>query len=78
MNNQPAFPIAAVYDHNREQVNPSSAYGADAGMTLLDYFAAKALPACIQHCERERWAWAAKRAYDLAEAMMAERVKRGL
>lgn len=38
----PAFPSPAVYDHTREQVNPSAAYGADTGMTLRDYFMAHA------------------------------------
>ena len=45
--NQCAFPASAVYDHSREQVNSSSAYGADAGMALSDYFAAKAMAALI-------------------------------
>jgi hypothetical protein len=45
------------------------------GMTLRDYFAAKALPASIQFCERERWEWAAERAYRIADAMLKERAK---
>ena len=43
------------------------------GMTLRDYFAAKALSACIQFCERERWGCAAKRAYEMADAMLEAR-----
>lgn len=43
------------------------------GMTLRDYFAAQALPACIQFCERERWNWAADRAYEIADAMLKAR-----
>jgi hypothetical protein len=45
------------------------------GMSLRDYFAAQALPACIQFCERERWGWAAERAYRIADEMLKEREK---
>ncbi len=79
MNNPPAFPITAVYDASREQVNPSDAYGGGSGMTLLDYFAAKALQGLVanetlifSHEDR------AKFAYCQAKAMLAERAKHGL
>jgi hypothetical protein len=65
-------------------------YGKDRGMTLRDYFAAKALPTAVklntQQYNRElgkEWFWdddedaafAASVAYQLADAMMKERQK---
>lgn len=38
----PAYPQSAVYDPHREQVTASAQYGAEAGATLRDYFAARA------------------------------------
>jgi hypothetical protein len=37
-----AFPEPAVFDVARGEVNPATAYGFAAGMTLREYFAAKA------------------------------------
>src|SRR5690349_1054277 len=37
-----AFPVTAVNDTAREQVNPSTAYGSEAGMTIREYYAARA------------------------------------
>lgn len=45
------------------------------GMSLRDWFAGQALAAVIAHTDRERWAWAAERAYEVADAMLAERSK---
>ncbi len=43
------------------------------GMSLRDYFAAKALPALlVGEVEMETW-WYAKRAYELADAMLKAR-----
>lgn len=63
----PAFPSPAVYDPSREQVHAASAYGADPGMTLRDYFAAHApeVPADFDWANMEcniverlvRWKW---------------------
>lgn len=68
--NPPAFPLpdAAAYQ-----------YG---GMTLRDYFAGKALPSVMHLCARDTLAPAesitqsfARKAYEIADAMLAERVK---
>lgn len=61
-NNPPAFPIAV----------PSEFQWADSGMTLRDWFAGQALAvlAC-DFCAEE----VAFRAYEYADAMLAERAK---
>lgn len=41
MNNPPAFPVQSVYIEDQETNSR--------GMTLRDYFAAKALPICYQY-----------------------------
>jgi hypothetical protein len=79
--NTPAFPFVAE-DHTGTMINM--------GMTLRDYFAAKALPTAVklntQQYNRElgkEWFWdddedaafAASVAYQLADAMMKERQK---
>lgn len=83
----PAFPVPAVYDHAREQVNSSSAYSGEGGMTLRDYFAAKAMHALIcdpdlsqvyEHIDtpdedRELKFLAARNAYRWADAMLKAR-----
>ena len=69
--NEPAFPnIGACSDH---QFN---------GMTLRDYFAAKALAALINHPHKDHANCGAKAvpilavmAYQYADAMLAERAK---
>jgi hypothetical protein len=38
----PAFPVPAIYDPSREQVNSTLAYTGEGGMTLRDYFMAHA------------------------------------
>lgn len=64
---EPAFP---VYDHSEELLTD--------GMTLRDYFAAKALPP-IMHAGTGRWEGNyeihAERAYKYADAMLKERMK---
>jgi hypothetical protein len=70
MNNQPAFPGL----HPSKECRYS-----DAGMTLFDYFAAKAMAAeLVDGVHRDGFPNVAERAYRMAEAMMAERAKRGL
>lgn len=65
-NDQHAFPT--MFD-------PSGATIMDNGMTLRDYFAAKAMQgfAADQYCDNG--AQAAKTAYEWADAMLAERAK---
>ncbi len=67
--NPPAFPR----DHRHLGHN---------GMTLRDYFAGKALPSVMHLCARDTLAPAesitqsfARKAYEIADAMLAERVK---
>ena len=83
----PAFAQPAIYDSSRDQINQASAYGCDAGMTLRDYFAAKAMPLAMQRMTHNltrdlgnEWAWdagdcqsLAAHAYDIADAMLAAR-----
>jgi hypothetical protein len=45
------------------------------GMTLRDYFAAKAMQSLIIHYGDEGYTEAAEHAYALADAMLAERAK---
>ena len=81
-----AFPEPGVFDGNRDQVNPVGAYYDAGGMSLRDYFAAKALPAVyVEFCNSTRagecdvpgdWRRGlAADAYMLADAMIAERAK---
>lgn len=62
MKNQPAFPTT-------QYANGISPSGFDSGMTLRDYFAAKAMQALIQRDEQSI-AW---EAYRLADEMMEAR-----
>jgi hypothetical protein len=81
MDNPSAFPVHAKYEEETVL---------NEGMTLRDYFAAKALPTAVklntQQYNRElgnAWFWddeedaafAANVAYQLADAMMKERLK---
>jgi hypothetical protein len=78
MNNQPAFPTARVTINGVDDVDGVSGYGP--GITMLDYFAAKAMQGMWASPVGVDWdnhAIAAE-AYRAAEAMMAERAKRGL
>lgn len=68
MNNIPAFPRPASDAHQHGMHNPQE------GMTLLDYFAAKAMQARITGRFIEFNAYdIAKEAYIIANAMMKER-----
>lgn len=64
MKNEPAFPVAATDYH-----------GMDSGMTLRDYFAAKAMNGMCSHVDT--WGMTApqiaKRAYELADDMLRAR-----
>ncbi len=85
MSNKPenpcAFPIAAIYDSAREQVNASSDYGCDAGMSLRDYFAIRAPEMTAQwwkdsEATGEHWIDVqAAFAYAYADAMLKARLK---
>lgn len=78
----PAFPEQAVYDGGRGEVNPAGAYGFACGMTLRDYFAAKAMQQMLASpCE-----WAepnsatlgeliSQQAYEMADEMLKARKK---
>jgi len=65
MNNPPAFPVLIV-DRPEELTHFN-------GMTLRDYFAAKALPQCFAVSATTDIA--AREAYRMADAMLAEREK---
>ena len=55
----------------------SSGYGLsmrDPGMTLRDYFAGQAIVMCLKDMNKPYWGWA-REAYEIADAMLAERVK---
>lgn len=51
---------------------PCEAYG-NSGMTLRDYFAAKAMQADLVGYDGEMWARVAKQAYEMADAMLEAR-----
>lgn len=65
----PAFPVFPTDNHA----------GVDYGMTLRDYFAAKAIPTCINLAHNQDGSWdevsVAVAAYAVADAMIAERAK---
>ena len=75
MNNQPAFPAWELNGHGKPEMTCF-------GLTMLDYFAAKAMQGILasdaeatllmNHADRAEFV------YNQAEAMMAERAKRGL
>ena len=66
-NEPPAFPTLA-------EVNNREIVVAD-GMTLRDYFAAKALQAVLQMDRNDTYFGDAEQAYIIADAMLAERSK---
>ena len=79
-----AFPQTAVYDASREMVNEAGAYGVATGMTLRDYFAAKALTAilgnlkqweywCTEYSLEEAMDFASDKAYKQADSMLRAR-----
>lgn len=77
----PAFPARIPLEYSREQGKEYPDYS-ESGMTLRDYFAAKALPAVYDACERRLMAGhdmfpsdVARGAYVIADAMLKERAK---
>jgi len=64
----PAFPVPADVKERCEGHNQSVKF---TGMSLRDYFAAHALAGVNATTEQE----AARRAYEVADAMLAERTK---
>jgi len=64
----PAFPFPA-YTYPNDEINHG-----EGGMTLRDYFAAKAMAADMTDGIHENdFAWAAARAYKVADAMLKAR-----
>ena len=71
--NEPAFPRTGSFNATQESVYDSTTQD---GMTLRDYFAAAALPQIIADAPaKDAWSKIAFRAYELADAMLAERAK---
>jgi hypothetical protein len=68
MNNPPAFPRPLSVD----DVDPDISYPAHVGMTLRDYFAAKAM---LRTSVGYSYEQLAKTAYEIADAMIAAREK---
>lgn len=69
-NGGPAFPVDLSYEKNGE----AHRFVAD-GMTLRDYFAAKAMQSCLSGKDRDEFTaneWATF-AYDMADAMLEAR-----
>ena len=69
MNHEPAFPTPSGWNHEGNWVQDSCE---SSGMTLRDYFAAKAMQALTQKGERHL-ATIAQDAYEMADAMMEAR-----
>lgn len=71
-NGGPAFPASEVTDHNGDIVTY-----AESGMTLRDYFAAKAMQGYCAHEDsiNSHFDSLASDAYELADAMLEERAK---
>jgi len=67
MHNPPAFPLSFV-------AHPTEETFVAKGMTLRDYFAAKAMQGIVNNSDAF-WAGAAPLAYQYADAMMKERSK---
>jgi len=63
MDNPPAFPVSFKWGNELSQYN---------GMTLRDYFAAKAMQGIVNNSDAF-WAGAAPLAYQYADAMMKVR-----
>lgn len=73
-----AFPEPGVYDVINDRVNPVGSYYDAGGMSLRDYFAAKALASMLSGPTEIREGTpelAAKLSYRFADAMLAERSK---
>lgn len=66
-----AFPV----DLQTAKQNDDGYWYSNNGMTLRDYFAAKAMAICFSARDRQCNPDAAKWAYDVADAMLNERLK---
>lgn len=80
----PAFPFRPYVNWKKDADDPAHLHDGNDGMTLRDYFAAAALPACIASFDRGRSpvgttrdvdALVASIAYACADAMLRERAK---
>ncbi len=65
MNNQPAFPVQSVYIEDQETNSR--------GMTLRDYFAAKAMQGLLSSDVNAPLEIFAKQSYKVADAMLVAR-----
>jgi len=65
MNNQPAFPVQSVYIEDQETNSR--------GMTLRDYFAAKAMQGLLSSDVNAPLEVFAKQSYKVADAMLVAR-----
>ncbi len=78
-NGGPAFPVPAVDDPGREEVNPATAYSGMGGMSLRDYFAAAAMqallsnPKLIDQIAKGGQGWIVESAWGWADDMLKER-----
>lgn len=75
--NPPAFPEPFVYHENYGEsgLYRSSTDAGFGGMTLRDYFAAKAMAGMLSCEQPQNTPTVARVAYELADAMLAERIK---
>ena len=69
----PAFPSESVYA--RCEACGWDENSSVPGMTLRDYFAAKAMQALVSYDMRLKWERIAETAYEIADAMIAERAR---
>ena len=65
MNNPPAFPVQSIYIEDQETNSR--------GMTLRDYFAAKAMQAIISSHDNTTLDFVSGKAYQYADAMLKAR-----
>jgi len=70
--NEPAFPRTGNFSQDQESVFDSTTQD---GMSLRDYFASAALPALLDEVTVLKPEQVAGKAYELADAMLAERAK---
>jgi len=68
MKNEPAFPCQEILPDGLANLTPQR------GMTLRDYFAAKAMQAMTERGEASQW-FVAMQAYKVADAMLKARIE---
>ena len=74
MSNKDTGGLAFPRPFSIDDVDPDVSYPAHTGMTLRDYFAAKAMQADMTDGIHENdFAWSAARAYKMADAMLEAR-----